>query len=138
MTAAVLHPRPPWTALPGAHGELDFRSHLWPLIAKEAGYGYYRELFTGSPERVSTGWDEFSGRFAALDWYSAAREDLVAASVPDTRLHLDLERLDRPFAGRPSQAMPRCRTPWRNTSKTTSSCATGPTTPKRWPCSWRS
>ena len=82
------------------HDELDFRSHLWPLIAKEAGYGYYRELFTGSPERVGTSWAEFSGRFAALDWYSAAREELVAASVPDTRLHLDLERLDRPFAGR--------------------------------------
>ncbi|MEW9873393.1 FAD/NAD(P)-binding protein [Arthrobacter sp. HS15c] len=81
------------------NAELDFRSHLWPLIAKEAGYGYYRELFTGSPERVSTGWAEFSGRFAALDWYSTAREDLVAGSVPDTRLHLDLERLDRPFAG---------------------------------------
>lgn len=81
------------------HTELDFRSHLWPLIAKEAGYGYYRELFTGSPERVSTSWAEFSSSFAALDWYSTAREELVAASVPDARLHLDLERLDRPFAG---------------------------------------
>lgn len=81
------------------HTELDFRSHLWPLIAKEAGYGYYRELFTGSPKRVSKSWAEFSSRFAALDWYSTAREELVAASVPDSGLHLDLERLDRPFAG---------------------------------------
>ncbi|MEJ1194429.1 FAD/NAD(P)-binding protein [Pseudarthrobacter sp. CCNWLW207] len=86
-------------ALLELHTELDFRSHLWPLIAKEAGYGYYRELFTGSPEKVSTSWAEFSSRFAALDWYSTAREELVAASVQDSSLRLDLERLDRPFAG---------------------------------------
>jgi hypothetical protein len=86
-------------ALLELHTELDFRSHLWPLIAKEAGYGYYRELFTGSPERVSTSWAEFSSRFAALDCYSTAREDLVAASVQDSGLRLDLEPLDRPFAG---------------------------------------
>lgn len=85
------------------HPELDFRDHLWPLIAKESGYGYYRELFTGSPDRVATGWAEFSESFAALDWYSTAREDLVAAAVPDPALRLDLERLDRPFDG---QAFP--------------------------------
>ncbi|MDQ0676625.1 putative NAD(P)/FAD-binding protein YdhS [Arthrobacter pascens] len=108
--SAVLHgeahgePRFVMAAAVGAllerHGELDFREQLWPLIAKEAGFGYYRELFTGSPGRVSTSWAEFSTRFAELDWYSAAREELVAASVPDCRLHLDLERLDHPFAGR--------------------------------------
>ncbi|MDQ1056575.1 hypothetical protein QFZ23_000476 [Arthrobacter globiformis] len=87
-------------ALLAEHAELDFRSHLWPLIAKDAGYGYYRELFTGSPERVALGWDEFAGRFAALDWYSSARHELVAAAVPDSELHLDLERLDKPFGGR--------------------------------------
>lgn len=82
------------------HGELDFRAHLWPLIAKDAGYGYYRELFTGYPERVGIGWDEFSDRFAALDWYSPERERLVLESVPDTEFHLDFEKLDRPLAGR--------------------------------------
>jgi hypothetical protein len=87
-------------ALLAEHAELDFRTHLWPLIAKDAGYGYYRELFTGSPERVALGWEEFAGRFAALDWYSSARHELVAAAVPDPELHLDLERLDKPFAGR--------------------------------------
>ena len=70
-------------ALLAEHAELDFRTHLWPLIAKDAGYGYYRELFTGSPERVALGWDEFAERFAALDWYSSARHELVAAAVPD-------------------------------------------------------
>lgn len=82
------------------HGELDFRTHLWPLIAKDAGYGYFRELFTGYPERVNIGWDEFSDRFGALDWYSAERQRLVLESVPDTEFHLDFEQLDHPFAGR--------------------------------------
>lgn len=86
-------------ALLERHAELDFHAHLWPLIAKEAGYGYYRELFTGSPDSVSAGWPDFSTRFAGLDWYSTAREELVAASVPDPALRLDLEALDRPFAG---------------------------------------
>ncbi|UEL28405.1 FAD/NAD(P)-binding protein [Pseudarthrobacter sp. L1SW] len=87
-------------ALLERHGELDFRRDLWPLIAKEAGYGYYREILTGRPALAAMDWDEFAARYAALDWYSAAREELVAAAVPDAGLHLDLERLDRPFAGR--------------------------------------
>jgi uncharacterized NAD(P)/FAD-binding protein YdhS len=82
------------------YGELDFNTQLWPLIAKDAGYGYYRELFTGYPERVSISWDEFSDRFGALDWYSAERQRLVLESVPDTEFHLDFEQLDHPFAGR--------------------------------------
>jgi uncharacterized NAD(P)/FAD-binding protein YdhS len=86
-------------ALLAEHAELDFRGHLWPLIAKDAGYGYYREVFTGSPERVVLGWDEFAERFAAVDWYSSARQELVTAAVPDVGLHLDLERLDKPFSG---------------------------------------
>ncbi|MDQ0632101.1 putative NAD(P)/FAD-binding protein YdhS [Arthrobacter pascens] len=87
-------------ALLQRHDELDFRSRLWPLIAKEAGYGYYRELLTGSPERSGMGWEEFASRYSGLDWYSTARADLVAAAVPDASLHLDLERLDRPLDGR--------------------------------------
>ena len=86
-------------ALLDAHGELDFPQHLWPLIAKEAGYSYYRELLTGSPERAAMEWEEFSARYAEVDWYSGGRADLVAAAVPDPGLHLDLERLDRPFDG---------------------------------------
>lgn len=93
-------------ALLARHGELDFRTQLWPLIAKDAGYGYYRELLTGRPlstgrdGRAAMGWAEFSGRFSALDWYSTGRRELVAEAVPDRELHLDLERLDRPFDGR--------------------------------------
>ena len=87
-------------ALLEAPGELDFRAQLWPLIAKDAGYAYYRELFTGYPERVRIGWPEFAERFAAAEWYSQERQRLVTESVSDTELHLDLERLDHPFAGR--------------------------------------
>ncbi len=87
-------------ALLDAPGEVDYRAQLWPLIAKDAGYAYYRELFTGYPERVRTGWQEFAERFAAADWYSQERRRLVAGSVPDAGLHLDLDRLDHPFAGR--------------------------------------
>ncbi|WP_284763817.1 FAD/NAD(P)-binding protein [Arthrobacter sp. efr-133-R2A-63] len=82
-----------------AHEELDFRTQLWPLIAKDAGYAYYRELFTGHPERVRGDWDEFSARFDALDWYSRDRENLIAAAIPDPALRLDLEALDQPFSG---------------------------------------
>jgi len=93
-------------ALLAGHGELDFRTQLWPLIAKDAGYGYYRELFTGYPERTSMDWTEFAGHFAAVDWYSPDRVRLVAEAVPDEELHLDLEQLDRPFTGREFGGLP--------------------------------
>ncbi|MDR6989897.1 putative NAD(P)/FAD-binding protein YdhS [Paenarthrobacter nitroguajacolicus] len=86
-------------ALLAEHQELDFRKHLWPLIAKDAGYAYYRELFTGYPSRVLGTWTSFESRFDAVDWYSAAREELVGFSVPDPALRLDLEKLDHPLSG---------------------------------------
>lgn len=93
-------------ALLAEHGELDFRTQLWPLIAKDAGYGYYRELLTGYPERTSMDWTDFAGRFAAADWYSPDRIRLVAEAVPDKELHLDLEQLDHPFTGRELGGLP--------------------------------
>jgi len=87
-------------ALLSTHGELDFRTQLWPLIAKDAAHAYYRELFTGSPERLGVGWEEFSHCFEALDWYSPERISLVERTVPDPALRLDFERLDNPLAGR--------------------------------------
>ncbi|MEV7663204.1 FAD/NAD(P)-binding protein [Paenarthrobacter sp. NPDC089316] len=86
-------------ALLASHVELDFRTQLWPLIAKDAGYAYYRELFTGYPGRVVGSWAAFEARFDALDWYSQEREELVAVSVPDPALRLDLEKLDHPLSG---------------------------------------
>ncbi|MGR0160501.1 FAD/NAD(P)-binding protein [Paenarthrobacter nitroguajacolicus] len=86
-------------ALLAEHQEIDFRTHLWPLIAKDAGYAYYRELFTGYPTRVLGTWAGFESRLDAIDWYSTAREELVAFSVPDPALRLDLEKLDHPLSG---------------------------------------
>jgi uncharacterized NAD(P)/FAD-binding protein YdhS len=85
-------------ALLAEHDELDFRTQLWPLIAKDAGHAYYRELFA-YPDRVNGSWEEFEDRFDALDWYSPGRENLVARAIPDPALRLDLEALDQPFSG---------------------------------------
>lgn len=85
-------------ALLADHAELDFRTQLWPLIAKDAGHAYYRELFA-YPERVNGSWEDFEASFDALDWYSPGREELVARAVPDQALRLDLEALDQPFSG---------------------------------------
>jgi uncharacterized NAD(P)/FAD-binding protein YdhS len=57
---------------------LDFTADIWPLIAQESLWGYYRELFTGHPERVSLPWAEFADRFAALD----PRALPIAAGTP--------------------------------------------------------
>ncbi len=86
-------------ALIEEHGDIDFRDHIWPLIAKDAGYAYYRELFTGYPERVNGSWADFETAFDARPWYSREREELVTAAIPDTRHRLDLEALDQPFSG---------------------------------------
>lgn len=81
------------------HGRLDFRQHLWPLLAKDAAFGYYRELFTGHPERVSLPWSDFLVRFDAAPWYSDDRRALVARAVPGPADRLEFEELDYPLAG---------------------------------------
>ena len=86
-------------ALLELHAELDFRSHLWPLIAKEAGYGYYRELFTGSPERVSQAGTNFPAASPRSTGTAPPARTWWPPPSRTPRLHLDLERLDRPFAG---------------------------------------
>ena len=53
--------------LESTSASLDFTAQIWPLIAQETLWGYYRELFTGHPERVSLPWPEFADRFAAID-----------------------------------------------------------------------
>ncbi|WP_440711521.1 FAD/NAD(P)-binding protein [Herbiconiux sp. YIM B11900] len=58
---------------------LDFATDIWPLIAQEMLWGYYRELFTGHPERVRLPWEEFAERFTALD----PRASIVADATPD-------------------------------------------------------
>ncbi|PXA71877.1 FAD/NAD(P)-binding protein [Cryobacterium arcticum] len=74
---------------------LDFTAQVWPLIAQESLWGYYRELFTGHPERVSLPWAEFADRFAAID----PRALPIAAGTP---VAADARRSSHPlvdFAG---------------------------------------
>ncbi|MFI9009362.1 FAD/NAD(P)-binding protein [Actinosynnema sp. NPDC053489] len=80
-------------------GELDFRRDVWPLMAKEIAYGHYRELFTAHPSRVRATWEEFSARFAELDWYGDGMRALEDATVPADEDRIDFERLDRPIDG---------------------------------------
>jgi hypothetical protein len=58
---------------------LDLGVDVWPLIAKDMLWGYYRELFTGHPERVESSWDTFVQVFDRLD----PRALLVAAPHTD-------------------------------------------------------
>lgn len=100
-------PRPPLPRFFGpeqveellGRGEVSLREDVWPLIAKEVGWGWYHELHHGHPGRVTTTWDDFAARYAALPWYSEEREALVAQAVPAESDRLDFERLDRPLAG---------------------------------------
>ncbi|MEV1062705.1 FAD/NAD(P)-binding protein [Streptomyces sp. NPDC050263] len=71
----------------------------WSLTAKEFGWGYYQELFTGHPDRTMTSWADFAQAYEGLDWDSPGLRVLVRESVraPD---RLDLDRLLRPLTGR--------------------------------------
>ncbi|MEU8631226.1 FAD/NAD(P)-binding protein [Amycolatopsis sp. NPDC048633] len=88
-------------AMDGLAGEaLDFRTDVWPLIAKELAWGYYSELFTGHPDRVRMDFVVFADAFADLPWDSPGMRDLVMRAVPAEADRLDLDHLDRPMAGR--------------------------------------
>ena len=79
---------------------LDFRTDLWPLVAREVTWAYYQELALGHPGRLSVSWADFSNRYAELEWGSAEYERFVAAAVPEPADRLDLLALDHPLAGR--------------------------------------
>jgi FAD-NAD(P)-binding len=84
-------------AAAGGPNGTDFRGSWWPLIAKEIGWCYYQELFAAHPGRVRSGWQQFSARYADLDWYSPEMRRLVAGAVPLRADRLDFESLDRPL-----------------------------------------
>jgi uncharacterized NAD(P)/FAD-binding protein YdhS len=93
-------------ALRAAPYRLDLRRDVWPLVAKEIGWGYYHELFASHPDRVRLDWPEFAARYAAQAWYEPATAALVAEAVPDPADRLDLEVLDRPLVGRIPAGIP--------------------------------
>ncbi|MFD4727112.1 FAD/NAD(P)-binding protein [Streptomyces seoulensis] len=83
-----------------AGGEpLDLRRDVWPLMAKEIGFGHYHELFHAHPERTAMPWPEFLAAYDQFGWYSAQLAGLVATAVPDPADRLDFEALDRPLDG---------------------------------------
>jgi uncharacterized NAD(P)/FAD-binding protein YdhS len=82
------------------HDRIDFRAHVWPLVAKELAWAYYRELALGHDGRVLGSFDDFDACFAAAGWGTPAMDDLIAAAVPALEDRLDLAHLDRPLAGR--------------------------------------
>ena len=79
---------------------IDFRADLWPLMAKEVGWGYYHELCVGHPDRTTVKWDEFAADYSGRSWYSGQMDRLVRAGVPARTDQLDFEAMDRPLAGR--------------------------------------
>lgn len=84
------------TARPGL---LELRRDVWPLMAKEIGFGYYHELFHAHPQRTAVPWSAFLADYDRHDWYAPELAALVSAAVPDPADRLDFERLDRPLAG---------------------------------------
>ncbi|OLF19262.1 FAD/NAD(P)-binding protein [Actinophytocola xanthii] len=90
---------PEVSALLARPGRLDLRADVWPLMAKEIGWGYYHELFTAHPHRTRMGLTEFAERYAGLDWGVDELASLVERAVPATEDRLDLSALDRPLRG---------------------------------------
>ncbi|MGK4582963.1 FAD/NAD(P)-binding protein [Kitasatospora sp. HPMI-4] len=79
-------------------GRLELRRDVWPLMAKEIGFGHYHELFHAHPERTTLPWTDFLARYDRHGWYEPRLTDLIAESVPDPADRLDFEALDRPLA----------------------------------------
>lgn len=82
---------------------LDFERDVWPRIAAEMLTGYYRELFTGHPERVAGSWEAFSARLREIlttaDGHDSAElAALVRAHVPHADDRFELASFDRPLA----------------------------------------
>ncbi|KUO06675.1 FAD/NAD(P)-binding protein [Streptomyces caeruleatus] len=78
---------------------LDLRRDVWPLMAKEIGFGHYHELFHAHPGRTALPWPDFVAAYDRLDWYGDERAALVAKAVPDPADRLDFEPLDHPLDG---------------------------------------
>lgn len=78
---------------------LDLRRDVWPLMAKEIGFGHYHELFHAHPERTAFPWPDFVAAYDRLGWYDDEMAALVATAVPDPADRLDFEALDHPLDG---------------------------------------
>ncbi|WP_449276814.1 FAD/NAD(P)-binding protein [Leucobacter sp. GX24907] len=89
-----------------AEGSLDFERDVWPLVVAELTTGFYRELFTGHPERVLAEWPTFSAELRTVltrpeGFRSREFFELVQRSVPNPDDRFDIDSFDRPLAGDP-------------------------------------
>lgn len=80
-----------------ARDELDFKTDVWPLMAKDIAWGHYHELINGHPERATTNWADFSERYAELTWGTTEMAALIAETVPRVEDRIDFEATDRPM-----------------------------------------
>lgn len=80
-------------------GGTDFLADLWPIVAKEAGWVYYRHLLehgdTADPRALA----RLLAEYPALEWESEGMRQLIADLVPDQDLRWDWSKVDRPAAG---------------------------------------
>jgi len=81
---------------------LDFERDVRPLIGAEFVTGYYRELFTGHPDRVERAWEEVAPRLRSMIEEHGAESvqlaEFIAELVPDPDDRFDLAAFDRPLA----------------------------------------
>lgn len=77
-------------------GRLDFRAGVWPLVAKEAAWVYYRSLLK---ERDPAGLRRFEKEYPRLSWGSAELDRLIAELVPDEADRWNWDAIDRPADG---------------------------------------
>jgi uncharacterized NAD(P)/FAD-binding protein YdhS len=82
----------------GADRQLDLRTDLAPVIARELGWAHYTELFRAHPGRTALPWPEFAEEYAATEDPGGIAE-LVARAVPDPADRFDLATRDRPLEG---------------------------------------
>lgn len=80
-------------------GRNDFMTHLWPYVAKEAGWVYYRHLLTHGDYADPVALERFLAEYPGQDWGTPEMTALLRELVPDTSAHWDWAKLDKPADG---------------------------------------
>ncbi|MEU9172348.1 FAD/NAD(P)-binding protein [Streptomyces sp. NPDC048420] len=74
-------------------GRNDFVRDLFPLVAKEVGWVYYRALLKDGP---ADAYARLLAEYPALEWDSPRMRGLIEELVPDPALRWSWQALDRP------------------------------------------
>lgn len=93
--------------LRGRGDALDFERDVWPLVCADLLTGYYRELFTGHPDRVTGSWELFSARLREVlaepgGFASAELSSLICAHVADPDDRFELASFTHPLGFAPA------------------------------------